>query len=122
MAAARTLRPGASPPSGGRLGDPVAVGAVGDEHVGVVEQPVDGRGGDGLGHQLVEPGGVDVRGERDRAPLAGGVDDAEQCLGLGRGDWEQADVVDDDQVGADELADRLGDGVVWAVATQQRRE
>ena len=92
---------GHHPLAGGGLGEPVAVGAVGDEHVGVVEQPVDGCGGEGLGHQLVEPGGVDVRGERDRALLVGGVDDAEQRLGRVRGDGEQADVVDDDQVGAD---------------------
>ena len=65
---------------------------------------------------------MDVAGERDRAPFVGGVDDAEQRLGLGRRDRQQADVVDDDQVDADELADRLGDGVVGAMAAQQRRQ
>jgi hypothetical protein len=42
------------PFSFGCLGEPVAVGSFGDDHVGVVEQPVDGRGGEGAWHQLVE--------------------------------------------------------------------
>ena len=69
------------PLAGGRLGEPVAVLAVGDQDVRVVQEPVDGRGREGLGHQLVEPGRVDVRRDRDRAFLVGGVDDAEQRLG-----------------------------------------
>jgi len=52
---------GPHPLAGGRLGEPVAVLPVGDEYVGVMEQPVDGRGRDRFGHQLVEPGWVDVR-------------------------------------------------------------
>jgi hypothetical protein len=35
--------------------------------VGVVEEPVDGAGGQGLGHDGVEDGGVQVAGDRDRA-------------------------------------------------------
>ncbi len=34
--------------------------AVGDDDVGVVQEPVDERGGDGGGHELVEAGGVEV--------------------------------------------------------------
>jgi hypothetical protein len=49
--------------------------------VGVVEEPVDGRGGEGLGHQLVERGGVQVGGQRDRAFLIGGVDEAVEAFG-----------------------------------------
>jgi hypothetical protein len=41
----------------------------------VVQQAIDGRGGECLGHQLVEAGRVDVAGERDRAFLVAGVDD-----------------------------------------------
>ena len=104
------------------MGEPVALWAVGEQHVGVVKEPVDGGGGERLRHQLVETGGVDVRGERDRAFLVGGVDDAEQRLGRVRGDRQQADVVDDDQVGADQLADRLAEAVVGAVAAQQPGE
>ena len=43
--------------------------------VGMVEEPVDGRGREGLGHELVEPGGVQVRADRDRSFLVGGVDE-----------------------------------------------
>ena len=39
--------------------------SVRDDHVGVVQEPVDGRGRDALGHQFVEPGRVDVGGDRD---------------------------------------------------------
>ncbi len=48
-----------SPLAGGGLGE--ADGVAGGEHdVGVVQEPVDRRVGDGLGHQLVEPGGVEA--------------------------------------------------------------
>lgn len=49
--------------------------AVGLADVGVVEEPVDGGGGQCFRHQLVEPGRVKVRGEGDGAFLVGGVDD-----------------------------------------------
>jgi hypothetical protein len=55
--------------------------AVGEPDVRVVQKPVDGGGGERLGHQLVEPGRLNVRRQRDRAFLVGGVDDAEQRLG-----------------------------------------
>ena len=51
---------GPHPLAGGCLGESVAVLPVGDDHVGVVQEPLDGRGGQRFGHQLVEPGGVDV--------------------------------------------------------------
>ena len=47
------------PLSGGGLGEADAVAGCHDD-VGVVQEPVDGGVGDGLGHQLVEPGGVQV--------------------------------------------------------------
>ena len=50
-----------------------------DQDVGVVEEPVDGRGGEAFGHQLVEPGGVNVGADRDRAFLVGGVDHSESA-------------------------------------------
>ena len=46
---------------GGGLGESVGL-AVGDASVGVVQESVDGRGGQGFGHDLVEPGRVQVRG------------------------------------------------------------
>ena len=42
------------PLPGGGLREPVAVLPVGDEHVRVVQQPLDGRRGQALGHQLVK--------------------------------------------------------------------
>ena len=49
--------------------------AGGHDEVGVVEQPVDGGVGDGLGHEFVEPGGVQVARQGDGAFVVGGVDD-----------------------------------------------
>ncbi len=49
--------------------------AVGDDDVGVVEEPVDGGVGDRLRHQFVEPGRVKVRRQRDRPFLLGGLSD-----------------------------------------------
>jgi hypothetical protein len=59
---------------------------------------------------------VDVGADRDRAFLVGGVDDAEERFGGVWGDREQPDIVDQDEIGADQLADRFGDRVVGAVA------
>ena len=47
------LAEGLHPLAGGGLGEPEAV-TLGDHDVGVVQQPVDGGGGQGLGHDLVE--------------------------------------------------------------------
>jgi hypothetical protein len=52
---------GLDPLSGGCLREPVAVLALGDDHVCVMQEPVDGCGRHCLGHQLVVAGGVDVR-------------------------------------------------------------
>jgi hypothetical protein len=50
--------------------------------VGVVEQPVDGGGGqDDLGHQFVEGGVVQVGGDGDGSFLVGRVDEAVEALG-----------------------------------------
>jgi hypothetical protein len=38
-----------------------------------VHEPVDGGGGEGFGHQLVESGGVEIPGERYRSFLVRGV-------------------------------------------------
>ena len=46
---------GRHPLAGGCLGESVAVLAVGDQDVRVVQEPLDGRGRERLGHQLVEP-------------------------------------------------------------------
>jgi hypothetical protein len=59
-----------------------------------MEQPVDGGGGQGLGHQLVEAGRVEVGADRHAAPLVGGVDEAEEALGGIPGDRQEPDVVE----------------------------
>ena len=56
--------------------------------MGVVHEPVDGGVGDGLGHEFVESGGMQVRGERDGASFVGGVDDAVERFGGFGGDGE----------------------------------
>ena len=68
------------PLAGGGLGEADAV-AGGHDDVGVVQEPVDGGVGDGLGHEFVEPGGVKVARQGDGALLVGGVDDAVERLG-----------------------------------------
>jgi hypothetical protein len=68
--------------------------------VGVVQEPVDGRGGEGLGHQFVERCRVQIARHRDRAFLVGGVDEAVEALGGVLGHREQPDVIDDHEIGA----------------------
>ncbi len=78
------IRRGASPLAGGGLGETDRV-AGGEHDVRVVEEPVDGRVGDGFGHEFIEPGGMQVRRQGDRWSFVGGVDDAVEGLGgLGR--------------------------------------
>lgn len=71
-------RPGAqlngfTPLAGECLCEPHAVTA-GLADVRVAEQPVDGAGSQRLGHQLIEPGGMQVRADSDGARPIGGAD------------------------------------------------
>ena len=50
---------GVHPLAGEGLGETDAI-AGGLAHVGVVEEPVDGGGGEGFGHEFVKPGRVEV--------------------------------------------------------------
>jgi hypothetical protein len=104
------------------LGEAVGLAAFADQDVRVVQQPVDGGGGDGLGHLLVKAGGVQGASDRQRAPLVGGVDDAEERFGCLEGNREHPDVIDHDRIGTDESADGFGDGVVGAVAPNEGGE
>ena len=54
--------------------------AAGLAEVGVVEESVHGCGGDGFGHELIEPGGVDVRADRKGPFLVGGFHDPVEAL------------------------------------------
>ena len=64
--------------------------ALGLDQVGVMQRPI-GRGrGQLLGHQFVQPRGVQVRGQRHRSALVGGVDESEERLGGLLRDRQQA--------------------------------
>jgi hypothetical protein len=59
---------------------------LGDDDVGVVEEPVDGGRGKALREDRVEAGGMEVRGEDQRPPLRGGIDETRLTEALdGRG-------------------------------------
>ena len=103
------------------LGEADAV-AAGLADVGVVHQPVDGGGGQGLGHQLVESGRVEVGAHGHASFLVGGIDQAVEAFGGVGADRQQPDVIDHDQVGAQDAADGLGDRVVGAVRADQHAE
>ena len=90
---------GAHPLSGEGLGESDTV-AAGLADVGVVEQPVNGGRGQRFGHEFVEPGGVQVRADGDGPFLVGGIHQAVQAFGGIVGHRKEADVVDDDEVGA----------------------
>ena len=75
-----------------------------------------------LGISSSNPAGCRFERQGDGAFLVGGVDDAVERFGGVGADREQADVVDADQVGAHELADRPAGGVVGAVAVHERAE
>ena len=57
--------------------------------MGVVQEPVNGRSRKGLGHELVEPGRVQVRRHSDGAFLVGGIDEAIETLGGVGPDFEK---------------------------------
>jgi len=62
--------------------------------VGVVQESVDGRGGECFGHELVERRRVEIRRDRDRTFLVGGIDEAVKTLCRILGHGQQADVID----------------------------
>jgi site-specific DNA recombinase len=74
--------------------------SAGGHEVGVVQEPVDGGGGQGLGHDRVEPGRVNVAGHCQAAAFVGGVGDPVERLGGVLPGGQHADVVDHDQVAA----------------------
>jgi hypothetical protein len=61
------------------LRESVGIGAVGEQDVRMGQEPIDGGRSQGLGHELVKAGRVDVAREGDRAFLVGGVDDTESA-------------------------------------------
>ena len=86
----------------------------------MVEEPVDGGGGQGLGHEFVESGGVQIRADRDAAAFVGSVNEAVQALGGVGSHGQQPDVVDNDEVGVQDFCDGFGLGLVTLCALMAR--
>ena len=110
--------------SGGRddlagFAQPVAL-AVKRDHVAVVQEAVKDRGGGrGVGQELGPALEVDVGGDRDRALFVGGGDEAEQVVGGDAVQGGEAEVVDDDEVVAQQAFDQFADGVVGEAAVER---
>jgi site-specific DNA recombinase len=104
----RPRRPTPSPTRPPAVSSQDRLRSVGVDEVGVVQQPVDGGGGQGLGHDRVEAGGVNVAGHCQAAAFVGGVGDAVERLGGVLPGGQHADVVDHDQVAAADPGDGPG--------------
>ena len=80
---------------------------------GVVEQPIEQRGGDdGIAEDLAPFGEAAVRGEDHGALLVAGVDELEEQIAAAGNDRQVADLVDDEQREAAEEADLLAQGAL----------
>jgi len=94
--------------------------SLGGDHVAVMEEAVDDRGGGRrVGQELGPVLEVDVGGDRDRALLVGGGDEAEQVVGGDAVQRGEAEVVDHDQVVTQQPFDELADGVVGQSAVER---
>src|SRR5579884_2487842 len=96
--------------------------ARGLDDVSMVQQSVDESGSQARRHELIEPGGMEVRGQRDRPPLVGGIDEPIEAFGCFFGDGKETDVVDDDDVGPEHRHEGFHDGVVDPVSSHQAAE
>ena len=67
-----------------------------------------GGGGQALGHDRVEAGGVEVGGDGDGASFVGGVDEAVERFGGVLAGGQLADVVNDDEVASADAGDHSG--------------
>ncbi len=96
--------------------------AFGDDDDGVVQEPVEHGGGGGVLGQEPAPGVEGpVAGDAEGASFVGGGDEPEQQLGAGEVEGREAELVDDDQVGAEQRVDDLGDAVVGEAAVERSR-
>lgn len=82
----------------------------GDHNMAVVKQPIHGGTGECLGHERVEPGRMDVGGDREAAALIGRIRDPVESLGLGLTGRQHPDVINDDEIGAADPLNHLGCG------------
>jgi hypothetical protein len=81
----------------------------------VVEQA---DGGGVLGQEPAPLVERPVRADAQGTPFVGGGDEPEQQLGAGVVEWCEADLVDDDQVVAEQGVDEAADGVVGQAAVE----
>jgi len=89
------------------------------DDVRVVEEPVDGCGGEGFRHDLIEVAGVQVAADREAPAFVGCVDESEEAFGgIGTG-GQKPNVVDADQVGLADAFDGPSGGVVDAVLADE---
>ena len=89
---------------------------------GVVEQPIEQRGGDdGIAEDLAPFGKAAVGGEDHGALLVAGVDELEEQVAAAGRDRQVADLVDDEQRGAAEIADALAQAALRARPWRARR-
>jgi hypothetical protein len=94
--------------------------SLGGDYVAVVKEAVEDRGrGGGVGQELGPAFEVDVGRDRDRALFVGGGDEAEQVVGGDAVEGGEAEVVDDDEVVAQEALDEFADGVVGEAAVER---
>ena len=85
----------------------------------MVEQPVDGGGRQRFGHELVEPAGVQVRGDRHGFAFVGGFDDAVKPFGGISADGKQPDIINDDEFSAHDLRDGFAEGIIGPVSADE---
>ena len=79
--------------------------------MGPVGQPVEGRRGEqGLAEEVRPLGPVAVAREQDRRLLVPLVDDVVEVLGAGRPERLEAEVVEDEEIGAQVAGEALLDG------------
>jgi hypothetical protein len=107
--------------SGEGLGEADGI-AAGLADVGMVQQPVNGGGREGFGHELIEAGGVEVGADRDGALFVCCVDDPVEAFGSVRGHRQQTNIVNHHQLRAEDSGDGPGDAVIGAVCPDQDAE
>jgi hypothetical protein len=84
----------------------------------VVQQPIDGGGGEGFGHDGVEAGWVDVGADRHGTAFVGGVDESVEGFACFLAGGQGADVIDHDELGPADPVDDSGGGGVEAGSGQ----
>ncbi|MDP1821259.1 MAG: hypothetical protein Q8K58_15370 [Acidimicrobiales bacterium] len=84
-----------------------------------MQEPVEEAASGGVLGQEPAPGVQGpVAGDAERAAFVGGGDEPEQELGAGVIEWGEAELVDDDQLSAEQLFDDAADAVVGEPAVE----